>query len=220
MMKPYFIVRELEYDQLPEQLYPQVAITSPSAYTRTLFNRPIDKILPLEFKLEEKTILTDFISVNRSWLPGRGLLLSPDALNLIKEFSLPTELISIPAKVIFNSSVFDYMWVHPTAVYNHYIDFARTKFTKEDRLQNSVKEIIITGEEDLNKKRLNKKAYEAICIDKNLLFFKSSFDADLDLILLNISNKDFFISTRLKEALLSSGVTGFGIEDKPYTFSQ
>jgi len=216
-MSQYYILREWKDLEDKKCIYPQVVGTYPSEVAKKCDNRLLEFVPQLTFELDNKTQLTDFISYNGSYLRCKCLLVSEKALLFLQGFSLPEHVV-YPVTIEHKRKKVEYFLFLPIRIHNDVIDYQKTQFYIEDRLSKTRKTIQPTDEKDFDQKRLKIKPLETIKTIDDRIYFVEKHIMSLDLVLLMLWGYEFYISSELRESLLSSDLTGYEVFSSVHEF--
>lgn len=199
------------------KVYPQIQKMSPEydyaaknsvhALSREYQNLP-EFVPNLDyFVLDNKSTLTDLLSVS---VAHQGLLISSKLKNIFEKFSLPTHKY-FPAKVKYKKLFYNYYWIHIICDLTDLVDYKNSKFFIYYNYCHNLGYININSKEDfLQKKDKIKKDNigKTITIWAEKIHFTDKFKHQIDLFEITQFDANYYISERLKTAIIHNSISG------------
>jgi len=221
--KPFYLLREIRSEAENNYQYPQAAIIDkhrlPQYVTTKVAGRTLIKMkatrAELKFELDEDTKLTDIVS-QETLLIERGLLVKKQIYLILKHFKFQPEIQTFDADVIESGNQHHFKWIHSAYDYQNEIDFTKTKFFIQHRLNPKRYLIKIKNIEDLFDKVFELSSLEFLDFEHGITLHCDLSKIDFFLFSLNSSN--YFASERLTNRLKKENFNGFAFDKKPVLF--
>ncbi|HBB95858.1 MAG TPA: hypothetical protein DC054_10745 [Blastocatellia bacterium] len=191
-----------------ENMGPGYNWDAPDSVTRISENVPLAHAPNFHaFHLDPLTVLTDIIS--QSYIRARGLLVSPPFVRTLEEYQVQRHQL-YEADVVLNGGRSEYYWMHMIEKAEDSIDYANSAFRLESLEGGAGEAAAISSSEDLQEtvKRLIETMEGRL--KPSLLTFLSR-DSLNDLFCLDLPVRTFFLSSRLRDDLVSARLTGFAL---------
>lgn len=203
-------------DDQNNQVYPQVESMgldydwdAKDSIRRIVSNAPLEFVPDFKsFHLDPETKITDIVS--QSYIYTRGLLVSEKFWKVLEDFVLQAHETYF-TQVVHKTTVLPYRWIHITEEIEKRIDYAKSDF-RQVAADSQLSAIDVKNWEDL--RSICAKAVNSL--DGEIIAQKAVFLSGVpkyDLLFLQLTSRNIFVSDQLANRIRAEKFTGFKIED-------